>query len=31
VNKNQRENINQLPSLRDPVLSIEDSEKEEHL
>jgi len=28
VNKNQRDNINQLPSLRDPVLSDEDSEKE---
>jgi len=28
VNKNQRENINQLPSLRDPVLSVEDSEEE---
>ncbi len=27
VNKNQRESINQLPSLRDPV-SVEDSEKE---
>ncbi len=28
VIKNQRENINQLPSLQDPVLSVEDSEKE---